>query len=140
MEKEQWKKLVQNKIVNKLNGYFMKYASNTTKLQSIKESEILEKNYISKLNPKLVSIIMSLGLNMLEITKNYRGRYGKPTCPRYHLETDTAEHILNSGKLKKWILGGQTHKDLRKNDHVVMQTIRIYTEKVIGITDNVMAR
>ena len=84
MEKEQWKKLVQNKIVNKLNGYFMKYASNATKLQSIKESKILEKNYISRLNPKLVSIIMSLGLNMLEITKNYRGRYGKPTCPRYN--------------------------------------------------------
>lgn len=39
MEKEQWKKLVQNKIVNTLNGYFMKYASNTTKLQSIKESK-----------------------------------------------------------------------------------------------------
>ena len=32
------------------------------------------------------------------------------------------------------------HKDLRENDHMVMQSIGIYMEKKIGFRDNVMVR
>ena len=77
---------------------------------------------------------------MLEIKENYRGRLGDPTCPLCHLETDTTEHLFKFEKLKEWNLDGQTHEDLRENDQIVMQSIGVYIEKVIGIRDNVMAR
>ena len=73
---------------------------------------------------------------MLEIKENYRGRLGDPTCPL----TDTTEHLFKFEKLKEWNLDGQTHEDLRENDQIVMQSIGVYTEKVIGIRGNVMAR
>ena len=98
----------------------MKYASNKTKLRFIKENKISEKIYISKLNQKLVKIIMSLRLNMMEIKENDHARYGDPICPLCHLETDTGEHLFKCEKLKEWSLDGQTHEDLRKNDHIVM--------------------
>lgn len=63
---------------------------------------------------------MSLRLNMLETMENYRGRYGDLTCSLCHLETDTIEHLFKCEKLKEWNLDGQTHEDLRKNDHIVM--------------------
>ena len=53
---------------------------------------------------------------------------------------DTTEHLFKCEKLKEWNLDGQTHEDLRENDQIVMQSIGVYTEKVIGIRDNVMAR
>lgn len=63
---------------------------------------------------------MSLRLNMLETMENYRGRYGDLTCRLCHLETDTIEYLFKCEKLKEWNLEGQTHEDLRKNDHIVM--------------------
>lgn len=83
---------------------------------------------------------MSLRLNMLEIKENYRCRYDDPTCPLCQLEIDATEHIFECEKLKEWTLDRKTHEDLRKNDHMVMQSLVIYIEKAREFKDNVMAR
>ena len=83
---------------------------------------------------------MLLRLNMLEIKEKHRGRYDHPTCPLCQLKADATEHLFKCEKLTEWNFDGQTHEDLRKNDHVIMQRISIYTEKVIRSRDNVMSR
>lgn len=66
MQKKPWKSIVPNKIINKLNKNFMRYVSNNTELLFSKENKISKKNYISRLNPKLLKTIMPLSLNKLE--------------------------------------------------------------------------
>ena len=66
MQKKPWKGIVPNKIINKLNKNFMRYVSNNTELLFSKENKISKKNYISRLNQKLLKTIMALSLNKLE--------------------------------------------------------------------------
>lgn len=66
MQKKLWKSIVPNKIINKLNKNFMRYVSNNTELLFSKENKISKKNYISRLNQKLLKTIMALSLNKLE--------------------------------------------------------------------------
>ena len=44
----------------------MRYVSNNTELLFSKENKISKKNYISRLNQKLLKTIMALSLNKLE--------------------------------------------------------------------------
>ena len=53
------------------------------------------KKYFNKENGSLSKEIVKIRMNMYKTKSNYKTKYANLTCPRYHGNKDTTEHVVH---------------------------------------------
>jgi hypothetical protein len=112
LTKNEWKRLVKDKMEAEISNEVKEKAKTMTKLRFVQKFE--RQDYIKRFSISTVKKIMKVRLNMVEVSENFRGRYENETCAACNVEKETTEHVIRCKEYRK--ITGHTIADEENND------------------------
>jgi hypothetical protein len=112
LTKNEWKRLVKDKMEAEISNEVKEKAKTLTKLRFVQKFE--KQEYLKRFSISTVKKIMKIRLNMVEVSENFRGRFENETCAACHVEKETTEHVIRCKEYRK--ITGHTIADGDNND------------------------
>ena len=112
MTKSEWKKKVKRGIEQKIDEEVKKKMSEMKKLRYVQRFE--KKEYMRTCNMTKVKRIMKMRLNMVEVKKNFRGKYDDMMCLACREDEETTEHVIMCREYRRLV--GHDIRDIQMNN------------------------
>ena len=108
MSKSKWKKQLKGKIGKSFEERTKQEMTNKTKARTIEEDKQEKKKYLQQCDSDTIKDVIKITLHMWQVNCNYKRNNTDTKCPLCKKSEDTAEHVLECKKAKKFTFSKKT--------------------------------